>query len=107
MGMDLIGPRRNFAWNVWAWSTVLRLAQRHGWEPMGTGPHRKWGYDSNDGQLVYAKDAKMLADALEAFLNAPRPRRVPKKEAWFWSPVGKGELRKFVAFCRKGSFRIH
>ncbi len=107
MGMDLIGPRRYFNWNWGAWRTVLKLAERHGWEPMGTGSRREWGYLSNDGQLFYARDAKMLANALEEFLRCPRPRRVSKEEAWLWSPVGKREMRRFIVFCRKGSFRIH
>jgi hypothetical protein len=113
---DLIGPRRFFHWNVWAWCTVLSLAERHGWVPEGTGPRRRSrakkrdvnGYFSNDGHLVYARDAKKLAAAIDAFLAAAEAGRARCRvdEAWFWTRPGRKALRDFAAFCRKGSFRI-
>jgi hypothetical protein len=116
MGFDLIAPRRHFEWSNHAWRTVLEIATRHGWTAMGTGPpkgtsKRAWIgiYDANDGQLLRARDAMRLADALEVFVNQTRstPGNRRKKEAWFWSPSGKQAIREFVRFCRKGSFRIH
>jgi hypothetical protein len=114
--MDLIAPRRHFEWNNQAWRGVLDIAARHGWEPAGTGPRRgtkrvDWagGYLSNDGQLFYARDAKRLAAALEAFLERPRLsyRARGGADAWFHSPAGRTAVRTFIRFCRKGSFRIY
>ncbi len=117
MGMDLIGPHRWFQWNITGWSTVLDIAMRHGWIPMGTGPCRGVrrkerdleGYYSNDGHIVYARDARKLADALETFLAQTRSRHAVrrKNEAWFWSKPGRKVIRNFAVFCRKGSFRIY
>jgi hypothetical protein len=117
MGVDLIGPRRSFYWNISAWSTILNIAERHGWVPEGTGPcegsrRRRRdveGYFSNDGHIVYARDAKKLADALEAFLAQASARRAARRkaEAWFWTKPGRKALRDFATFCRRGSFRIY
>lgn len=71
-----------------AWSKALNLAVAYGWTPAGTltPPHwqdpgfmedagwkviPEWdgGYNTNDGQLVTAEDAKALADALENSLD--------------------------------------
>lgn len=80
MGMDSTGPRQSFYWNCGAWRTVLKLASRNGWQPMGAGPSRKGGYYSNDGQHFYAKDAKTLASALEALFGRAPLVALPKKK---------------------------
>lgn len=111
VGMDLIGRRRSFYWNNHTWSALLQLGIRYGWKPHGTGPppgtsRGSWtgGYDSNDGQYFYARDADKLAEALQAFLN--RATR-DEAEEWFSSAEGKRATRRFVGFLRKGGFRIH
>ena len=93
----------------------------------------EWGrglYYGNDGQRVYARDAAALADALERALAAtskrnPRPRRyraaqshddiealltggrkrdrVPVRDLCAEDPRS---IRKFIRFCRAGSFRL-
>ncbi|NWG18818.1 MAG: hypothetical protein HXY39_00680 [Chloroflexi bacterium] len=101
MGMDISGAGGYFRWTNLGWSEVLSLARSAGWEPVGTGPPRgvlkaDWSgtYFSNDGQLVYARDAKRLADALERAIAE--------------CPAEDNEtLREFIAFCRAGSFRLH
>jgi len=116
MGMDLEGAGGYFRWTGEGWCNILGLAQRHGWVSTGTGPPRgtlksRWcgAYDSNDGQLFYAHDARKLAAALEIALAGHGRRRLrpPKKYSWFLSPIGRKAVREFIAFCRKGSFRIY
>ena len=92
-------------------------------------------YSANDGQLFYARDAKRLAAALErAFDSTTTPQRQNKKKmptfyepalkrlvaalggssdattaqtvAWLSSTDGRKKINDFIAFCRKGSFRI-
>ena len=99
MGMDLSGAGGYFRWTGSGWGKVLELASNHGWQPIGTGPPKgilkaNWpgGYFGNDNQLVYARDAEGLADALEKHLVTAIADEV--------------ELREFIEFCRAGSFRI-
>jgi hypothetical protein len=84
---------------------------------VATGPPRgtlkaTWSgtYWSNDGQLLYARDAAALADALERALAAV-PERVPPKrgklKGRYFSPDEATHIREFIAFCRAGSFRLH
>jgi hypothetical protein len=115
--MDLAGPRRYFHWSANGWRILLTIAIHLGWEPLGTGYPRGQGrsrqrhanYFGNDGQLVYARDARNLADVLELFLKLQRRGKLPveKRGEWFWSREGKIAVRKFIAFCRRGSFRIY
>lgn len=101
MGMDIEGAGGYFRWTSSGWREVLEMAESAGWEPTGTGPPRgvlkaTWagGYYSNDGQRVYARDAKRLADTLERALAD--------------TPAEEGDpYREFIAFCRAGSFRLH
>jgi len=117
MGMDLSGAGGYFRWTISGWHKVLELAEAHGWEPTGTGPPRgtlaaDWvgTYYSNDGQLFYARDAKKLADALEVALREMSPETdvdSPPEN----TEVSEGDeydqvLKKFIHFCRQGSFRL-
>lgn len=124
MGMDLIGPGRFFQWNIRCWCNVLELGEQYGWKGTGTGPPRgrlvsEWtgrireaSYGSNDGARFYARDAKALAEALSRALRdipekeLPRGRE-PKTPLEFFAGWGKPDLRRFIRFCRKGSFRIY
>ena len=62
------------------WSKALELARCYGWQPMGTRPPSainffelgaEWNgtYLTNDGQMVQAGDAHLLAAALERSLE--------------------------------------
>jgi hypothetical protein len=133
MGMDLDGEGGQFRFNVYQWSAVLALAQRNGWEPAGTVLEQDAGwsgrYDTNDGQTVTAGDAGGFADALERALpdipdhdalehkttvvDLPGlgPTRLLDIEenvspVELFSGDGKDHLRKFITYCRAGSFRI-
>lgn len=120
MGMDLEGTGGYFRWTYSGWSRVLELAVEYGWEPVGTGPprgtlKRDWlgSYDSNERQLLYARDAKNLADALEKALKDIPEREVGKRKVnanktarEFFSGWGQDSLTGFIVYCRKGSFRI-
>jgi hypothetical protein len=63
-----------------SWTKALELARLYGWEPMGTLPpsffnsyqlNAVWSgtYLTNDGQVVKAEDAYLLAAALEKSLH--------------------------------------
>ena len=95
MGMDLEGAGGYFRWTNSGWDDVLNSAESNGWQPTGTGPPRgilkaDWpgNYYGTEGQRVYARDAKRLAEALKR-------------------GDGNGYYRKFIKFCRAGSFRIY
>jgi len=121
--MDLYASRRSFSWNNRCWRAILQLGQKHGWNPTGTGPCKGWLkkdwngtglYFSNDGQLFYARDAKELAKALESFLEASGPIKLSRIKhtdgeclPYFLTAKGRKEIKNFIAFCRKGSFRIY
>ena len=89
-------------------------------------------YVGNHGQRFYARDARALADALERVLvtfteskrrkitrpaqsidklaASPKGQRSPKNSVLvrlFESSEAISNIRKFIAFCRAGSFRIH
>ena len=75
---------------------ALELAELYGWKPLGTQPppghdfpelNAEWdgNYLTNDGQIVKAKDAFLLAAALEKSLNDISESKVKMK--WnlnFW-----------------------
>jgi len=133
MGMDLEGEGGSFHFNIFQWSAVLVLAQSNGWEPAGTvlaqEPDWSGGYGTNDGQTVPAADAGQLADALERALpdipdhdalehkakvvDLPDlgPTRVLDAQEKV-SPIelfsgdSKEYLRRFIRYCRAGSFQI-
>jgi hypothetical protein len=119
MGVDLYRKDGDFHWANSGWGGVLTLAGQYGWEPTGTGPPRgtpkhHWdgSYGFSNGELFYARDAKRLADALEAALaDIPRrhmpKRRKPRTLAESFAGPDRSALVDFVRFCRKGSFRIH
>jgi hypothetical protein len=126
----------HYGWSQWIWPKLLRLAQAHGWKPLGTSqpdeelvhfPNHRWdrsNYTTNDGQIVSAEDAQALSNALEAAL-----RQIPEHDALakfrtadggipilpqapsasdedWFSGETKAPLVEFIAFCRHGSFRI-
>jgi hypothetical protein len=102
--------------------------------PRGTrkAQWRHGSYYNNDGQRVYARDAAALADALERALAAT-PKRSPRRRRYRAAQgpdsvealltgsrkPGKGKvlvrdpraedsgsIRRFIRFCRAGSFRL-
>lgn len=80
MAIQLSNGTSHAGWQQWLWPKLLRLAQAHGWKPLGTSqppgeeayfPGGRWdssNYTTNDGQIVSAADAMALADALERAL---------------------------------------
>lgn len=121
MGFDLTGDGGYFRCSGAGWADLLQLAVDYGWQPIGTGPPRgtlkqDWPgiYHSNEGQLVYARDANQLADALNRFLNdTPKPAKTMKRErtkgseSYFLTSGGRDYLGEFITFCRSGSSRLH
>jgi hypothetical protein len=119
MGFDLDGPGGYFRWTAAGWADLLKCAMEYGWEPTGTGPPRgvlkaDWpgAYHSNDGHLVYARDARHLAAALEQAVAAVPVRRAKSHKRasdanWLSTSEGKSAIRSFIVYCRHGSFRIH
>jgi len=115
MGMDLSGAGGYFRWTASAWGKILDLAEQHGWQSVGTGAPRgtlkeDWSgsYFSNDGQLFYARDAQKLASALgRALEEIPTEKLKQDNSNWLFTSEGKESLRKFIIFCREGSFRLH
>jgi hypothetical protein len=117
MGMDLSGAGGYFRWTNQGWDWILGLAQEYGWKPSGTGaPPRMrkadWSgaYWSNEGQLLYARDAAAIADALERALASIPKRVTPKKgqiKQRHFVPDEWKSIRQFIKFCRAGSFRIY
>ena len=137
MGMLLLNDHfLEFEWNMGGWRDLLGIACHHGWKPRGTRLlkqycriakdktvvwsrpverlDRRWkgGYMSNDGQIVTARDAAALADALARSLRYIPDQEQPE-ETWeedvyapFSGPVLKNNLRMFIIFCRKGKFQI-
>jgi hypothetical protein len=114
--MDLCGAGGYFRWTITGWRETLELAKEFGWVPTGTGPPRgivrgSWigTCYSNDGQRFYARDAQLLADALERALAAV-PEREPSKrgriKSRYFTPGETAAIREFIAFCRAGSFRL-
>lgn len=136
MGVDLIsdtGESTGFGYGGWAY--VLEIAEKFGWEPMGTlrpselDSSESWEgeYGSSDGQRVTAEDAMALAKALEAAVASPelhimviemdgedrsriRDKMGPELAASYVGVADFEEyrqsLREFAAFCRKGSFVV-
>ncbi|PZV04922.1 MAG: hypothetical protein DCF22_25085 [Leptolyngbya sp.] len=137
MAMDLEGVGGDFGLNVFSWGHMLCLARLYGWQPAGTVideadlqdfPNGKWngGYQSNDGQKVTTEDARNMADALEkALADIPDHDALEyKKELgggiliapngpdvsalkWFSGNESKEYVRKFIAYCRAGEFKIY
>jgi hypothetical protein len=119
MGMDLQGAGGYYRWTASSWNDVLTVGEHYGWMPIGTGPPRgvlkaEWpgAYYSNDGARFYAKDAVALAIALEEALvkmpaRQPAPLRSIIHYEYMVSKKGKEDLKRFIDYCRAGSFRLY
>lgn len=101
-----------------------------GLEEADDEPMEPWdgdNYGSNDGQIVTAEDAAAIADALQAALSDPEAsavlaemgavqrqqveQMVPPEVAASFAALPSFEqyrptIESFIAFCRKGRFRI-
>jgi len=128
MGFTLVSltTRDDIHLNIWAWSSVLRLARRYGWEPMGTEmPTRElcgtcvddWNgtYFSNDGQTILSADAQAIAHALElALAEMPKaykqgelqPPSAMETDSVFCGPEWEELIKTVIDICRKGAFYI-
>jgi len=137
MSMDLVNERGTTHFTVYVWDQTLALAGMYGWRPGGTqapidwaadGEGREWrgSYILNGSQMVTVDDAAQLANALERGLDdipdfyAAWHKAVKGEDGGPLIPVGEslsplealsGEnklaIRKFIAFCRQGAFKIH
>ena len=109
-----------------SWTKVLSLAIFYGWQPMGTrvpSMTEIHGFDTeywdgtyltNDGQIVVAEDALLLAIALEKSLDdipdfnlryfSLDLNKITPFE--FFAGDEKGQLVDFIRFCKLGSFLI-
>jgi hypothetical protein len=136
MGFDLIGLNGGqWGCNFYGWGYLLKVAQAHGWEPMGTqftghspeadpdeepGPvtflatRPTFGYNSNDWQTVVEEDAKNLAAALDRALKSGDPLRYyPDNPDEYEDPDdarGGWDMRQLVTeladLARRGPFLI-
>ena len=137
------------------WAKALELALSYGWQPKGTHPpayldlsglNAGWlgTYLTNDGQIVKAEDAFLLAAALEKALDHisdANPKMKWDPELWveddlpewlspdertmieeelqdslldimgvdpldYFAGNEKQHLKRFIRFCRLGSFEI-
>jgi hypothetical protein len=111
------------------WDYVRRLGAQFGWKPRGTGPPKGWArrqpkpwggrYDCNDGQLVYAADARALARSLEAALVELPSRNIPELPARKGAPKRKRPdgieyitwaaeefIDEVILFLEAGRFRV-
>ena len=121
-------------WTHFAWPAVRRLAEDCGWQPHGTLAPSDWNperevigawdgrYTSNDGQLVTAQDALELGAALELAVGSKdfedRIRKLDRAVTeLLQSPAisvslphdpssWRKDIGDFIAFCRKGGFRL-
>ena len=114
MSFDFVRKKECFNLDYQTWWVFIMLAMGCGWEPTGTGPPRgvaakKWpgGYFSNDGQLLYARDAKRLAHTIEKVIAAPSLSAlqidVSRASRWLRSRAGRQDLcvhRSFEKFVR-------
>lgn len=99
MSYELLNPSTTLCrkFSRQSWAKALELAQLHGWQPKGTRPPSEhdfrllsadWNgtYLTNDGQLVKAEDAFLLAWALERALEKiPDTNRKTDWSSAFWS----------------------
>jgi hypothetical protein len=142
MGMDLINKRGDkFQVSGDWWWFYINLAHEHGWKPKGTrrpaslNPSVDWSgdYDTFDGQIVDADDARSIAAALEKALEDPNARGVIDAllDEWFSDvekllanprlteqqkatvratakrPVFDAEFtRSLIGFCKQGEFQL-
>lgn len=102
--MELRGKGGWVSLSLGQWSDILKRAKQHGWEPLGTripkSKDPKWegDYCSNDGQLVVAADARLMAAALERSLKYKC--KIPKS-------LNRGRITEMVRFGLQGNFRIY
>ena len=89
------------------WLRALTVAVAHGWEPMGTSPprdepnwkSRSWDYAGNENQLVWARDARKLAAALERAIEGPplsRKEQLSNLRKWLATPRGKETVGSLI-----------
>ncbi|MGB7547302.1 MAG: hypothetical protein WBM14_06110 [Terracidiphilus sp.] len=109
MGFDFVRKKACFSFNYETWWDVMRLGVGCGWEPTGTGPPKgvlakNWpgAYVANDGQLLYARDARRLADVLERVIAAPSLSALHFEHSrisrWMHSSVGRQDSRVYGSF---------
>lgn len=123
-----------YRFSIWGFPPVRFLAEANGWIPMGTtvitneGNEFECGYDTNDGQIVCAEDAKNWANALELAIDTipeepihEEMRRIDtqdfkqeRKDIWSGCPTAcanyfagdRQYILDFIEYLRRGAFKI-
>jgi hypothetical protein len=127
MSVDLRNEAgREFYFSTIGWAFYLNLAAIHyGWNKSGTQPPREcassegpWlgAYDWNAGQIVTARDAKGLAEALAKYLADPNGKSKAKAlaqelEKVIGTDVSIDEeddtyINSFIEYANCGGFEI-
>ena len=92
-----------FRWLNPYWYTVLKLARRYGWKPLGTkiagNPQWDGSYETNDYQIVTSKDAKAMAAALEKVLPD-----IPNEDATAHKKLKINNIECFPEWCAMNCF---
>jgi len=136
------GAKDYFRWNIWGFPPIRFLGELYGWVPMGTiSPswtdddgiehgESECGYDTNDGQVVTAKDAQNWADALKEGVKDLVPNKNidtggridddfmrERKSIWDKDPDAIRNwfntiddidyVLDFISFLERGEFRIY
>jgi hypothetical protein len=115
--------------NNWAWFGVLELAEKYGWNPMGTVSSDGWElagltwygadfgyreYWGDERRMVLLEDALNLRDALEEAFIRYEPVRLPSLHRFHlagnsgnngWQPA-IGVIKIVSDFCQAGAFYI-
>jgi len=113
--------------NNWTWFGILDLAEKHGWNPLGTvTPDRLemagyFPFNSNTGvgdywgdqpRLVLIEDALNMGDALEEAFILYEPVRLPSLHPFHLGggngdqPPGIGVILMMIHFCQSGVFLL-
>jgi hypothetical protein len=124
-------PALTFGLTTSTWYGILELAEKNGWNPMGTIPSDPeeagmilaglesdyWGgeYWSDNGGLVILEDVLNLADALEQAILNYEPQYIPS--LYYYTIFGEnngsngiqpslGAIQGVVDLCYLGMFKI-
>ncbi len=101
MGYDLVNQKNEVYHSpLIAFREMIDLAERYGWQPMGTLPPedaQEWdgNYFYDNGQIVTGEDLKAMADGLERALSMS-PQLFLEED--------KAQIRDFINFCRESDY---
>jgi len=97
--------------NIYGWNLLFALGCKYGWKPQGTQrpqhiTSHKWGgrYDTNDGQIVTAEDAKEWGRSIKKAIETNPAITIVGDN--LLSRFSKERLLSFVNLCDAGGFEI-